>query len=321
MYKILVLGKMHEQGLALLDKRPDITATVILDEVNTAFHEQVRDVDAIAVRTAALPAAVLDRAERLKIVSRHGVGYDSVDVAALTRRGIPLTITADANSVSVAEHAFFLMMALEKHGFAYDRATRHGDFSFRNSLHAVDLKQKTLLIVGLGRIGRLLATRAAAFEMRVLAYDPYIKPEIFENSSCERVVDLDAALRQADVVSLHFPGGGTNVRFIDADKLDCLRPESILINTARGDIIDQDALYERLRAKRIRAAGLDVFAQEPIPADHPLLQLDNILLTPHSAAATQEGAVRMAVRAIQNVLDALDGRLNPAMAVNPEVLQ
>jgi len=321
MFKVLVIGKMHEQGIALLKARPDIEATIILDEFDSSFHTHVRDTDAIAVRTALLPAEVLNSAARLKIVSRHGVGYDSVDVAALTQRGIPLTITADANAVSVAEHAFYMMLSLAKQGFAYDRAARQGDFSFRNSLQAVDLWQKTLLIVGLGRIGRLFAQRAAAFEMRILAYDPYLESSVFEHYQCERVHELEPALRQADVVSLHFPGGGDNVKFIDARKLDCLRPSAILINAARGDIVDQEALYQRLRDKRIHGAGLDVFATEPMPVSDPLLQLDNVIVSPHSAATTQEGAVRMAVRTVQNILDGLDGRLNPVMVVNREVLK
>lgn len=320
MYKVLVLGHMHEQGLVLLQRRPDISVTLIQDESPDLFYPHLIDTDAIAVRMAKLSASVLAQARQLKIVSRHGVGYDNIDISALTKRGIPLAITADANAVSVAEHTFYLMLALAKQGFAYDQATRQGHFAFRNSLQAIDLWQKTLLIMGLGRIGRQVALRANAFGMRVLAYDPYIEDSVFEQYGCQRISDLVATLPEVDVLSLHFPGGSQNVGFIDASKLALLKPSAILINAARGDILDQEALYQRLCNGQLKAAGLDVFATEPLPADHPLTRLDNVLLSPHSAATTQEGAIRMAVRTLQNVLDALDGCLNDDMVVNPSIL-
>ena len=320
MTHVLVLGKMHPQGIDLLRARPQLKITMIEDEFAEDFAAAVADSDAIAVRTGTLTAELLDCAQRLKIVSRHGVGYDNIDVVALTRRRIPVAIAADANAVSVAEHMLYLMLALAKQGAAYDQATRSGDFAFRNSLQAIDLWQKTLLILGMGRIGRQVARRCQALDMRLLAYDPYIDQTIIRAHGCEPVSDLSAALASADVVTLHFPGGGANVKFIDHAKLQQLKSSAFLINTARGDVVDEAALYECLHSGRLRGAGLDVFAEEPTPADHPLLQLDNVIVSPHSAATTQEGAVRMSVRTIRNLLDALDGKLDPEMVVNKDVL-
>lgn len=326
MAKVLVVGNMHERGLALLRERPDIELQVVGNEFaidignSKAIDDDIASFDAIAVRIAAIDKALIERAERLRVVSRHGVGYDNIDVAALTRRGIPLAIAADANAVSVAEHALYLLLTLAKHGAAYHRAVIDGNFAFRNSLKAIDLWQKRLLIVGFGRVGRRVAARCLAFDMAVAAFDPYIDQAEIEAHGCEPVADLDSALARADAVSLHFPGGGANTRFINAERLRQLKPGALLINTARGDVLDEMALYEQLKGGRLAAAGLDVFATEPLPKDHPLLTLDNVVLSPHSAATTQEGAVRMAIRTIRNVLDGLDGCLDPNMVVNHNVL-
>ena len=320
MAKVLVIGQMHDQAIDILRARDDIELALIVDEFEADFADAVVDVDAIAVRTGKLSAAVLARAQQLKIVARHGVGYDNVDVAALTRRGIPLAVTADANAVSVAEQALHFMLALAKRSAAYDNATRTGNFAFRNSLEAVDLWRKKVLILGFGRIGQRVAKRCLAFEMNVSVFDPYIDQTLIQNQGCNPISDLNAALAVADVVTLHFPGGGDNVKFMDRTKLNQLKPSAFLINTARGDVIDEQALCECLRVGKIAAAGLDVFAQEPTPSDHPLWQLDNVIVSPHSSATTQEGYLRMGMRTMHNVLDALDGKLNPEMVINKEVL-
>ena len=195
-----------------------------------------------------------------------------------------------------------------------------GPWNFRNSLAAREIDGKTLLILGYGRIGREVARRAAAFGMRILVHDPFLAASAIA-APAEPAADLDAALAEADAVSLHLPLTPESRHIIDAARLARMKPSAVLISTARGGLIDEAALVEALRAKRLAAAGLDVFAEEPPPADHPLLGLDNVVLSPHSASLTQESAMRMSMVAAQNCLDGLDGKLDPSLVVNREVLR
>lgn len=311
---ILVAGRIHEAGLALLRAAPGITLDVV-DEVSFESYVPLVDrAEAILLRTQPLPAAVIDKATRLRIVSRHGVGFDAVDVAALDRRGIPLTVVGDVNSVSVAEHTMMLMLGLAKQVLAHDRAVRGTDWECRNQFAAVELSGKTVLLFGFGRIGRRVARLAQGFGMRVFAHDPGVGPEVMRAEGVEPVADLDAALSLADVVSLHAPLSAKAL--IGAAELAKLKPTALLINTARGGLVDEAALTEALAQGRLAGAGLDVFASEPPPPDHPLRKSDRVLLSPHTAGLTQEAAIRMSRSAAQNILDYFAGTLDPALVVN-----
>jgi D-3-phosphoglycerate dehydrogenase len=275
--------------------------------------------DALLIRTSTLSAKAISGAKTLKIVARHGVGYDNIDVAALTQRGIPLALVGNVNAVSVAEHTLYLLLACMKRGLAYDRAMRKGGWQIRDTLGARDLNGKTLLIVGFGRIGSEVAARAKAFGMKIEAYDPLVKVGK-SDSGVTLVTDLDAAIARADAVSLHLPLMAQTRKLFDAKRIARMKVNAVLICTARGGLIDEEAMAEALREGRLMAAGLDVFAEEPPAAEHALLALDNVVLSPHSAALTEECAERMAVIAAQNCLDGLDGRFNPSLIANPEVL-
>ena len=275
----------------------------------------------MTIRTTPLPAEVLDCAQRLKVVSRHGVGYDNIDVDALTRRRIPLAIAADANATAVAEHTLYFMLALAKQGLRYDRATREGRWAVRNSLEAVDLMGRRVLVMGFGRIGREVARRCAAFGMAVMVYDPYVQANVIEAAGDYRSVpDFEAALPETDVLTVHMPLGADSRGLIGAAELAALPPHAFVINAARGGIIDEAALHDALTSGRIAGAGLDVFDREPPPDDHPLFALPNVILTPHSAGLSKEAAVRMAISTARNVLAGIDGKLDPSMVVNREVL-
>lgn len=311
---VLVAGRIHEAGLALLKATPGISFDIV-DEVSFDSYVPLVDrADAIVLRTQPMPAAVIDRAARLRIVSRHGVGFDAVDVAALDRRGIPLTVVGDVNSVSVAEHTMMLMLGLAKQALVHDRAVRGSDWDCRNRFAAVELSGKTLLLYGFGRIGRRVAGLAKGFGMRVLAHDPGVDPDIMRAAGVEPVTDPDAALGMADVVSLHVPLSAKVL--IGAAELVRMKPTAFLINTARGGMVDEAALVGALAQGRLAGAGLDVFASEPPPPDHPLRSSDRVLLSPHTAGLTQESAMRMSLSAVQNVLDYFAGRLDPALVVN-----
>lgn len=320
MPKVLVIHPIHDHGLQLLYDRNGLDVEVVTDDSVTNLVRKLADATAVTLRNTAFTAQLAERSPALKIVSRHGVGYDNVDVAALTKRGIPLALAIGANTVSVAEQVLYFMLTFAKCGFAYDRATRAGEFAHRNRIDTIDLWQRTLLIIGLGRIGREVAARAGALGMRLTAYDPYIPPAVFEAHDCERTSDLNNALANADVVTLHVPRNDETRHLIGAGELARMKSSAFLINTARGGIVDETALHAALSVGAIAGAGLDVFEQEPVPATHPLLALDNVVVSPHSAALTREGSVRMAVSTARNVLDALDGKLDPNVVVNKETL-
>jgi D-3-phosphoglycerate dehydrogenase len=320
MAKVLVVQPFHEDGMKLLEARSDVTIEIV-DGALEELAEKIADADGVTIRTALLPTAAIERAEHLKVVSRHGVGYDNIDVEALTRRGIPLAIAADANATAVAEHALYFMLALAKQGLRYDRATREGEWAVRNSLDAVDLLGRRVLIMGFGRIGREVARRCAAFGMAVMVYDPYVQANVIEAAGDYRSVpDFEAALGDTDVLTVHMPLGVESRGLIGAAELAALPAHAFVINAARGGIVDETALHDALTSGKIAGAGLDVFDQEPPPEDHPLFALDNVILSPHSAGLSKEAAIRMAVSTARNVLAGIDGKLDPSMVVNREVL-
>jgi D-3-phosphoglycerate dehydrogenase / 2-oxoglutarate reductase len=319
--KVLVIGAFHEDGMKLFAARPEVAIEIVDGADQAELLEKIEDADAVTIRTSLLPASVIERAERLKVVSRHGVGYDNIDVAALTARRIPLAIAADANATAVAEHVLYFMLALAKRGLAYDRATREGQWAVRNSLEAVDLLGRRVLVMGFGRIGREVARRCAAFGMTVTIYDPYVQANIIEQSGDYRSIpDFEAALPETDILTVHMPLGPESKSLVGAKELAALPAHAFVINAARGGIIDEEALHDALTTGEIAAAALDVFDQEPPPEGHPLFALDNVILTPHSAGLSKEAAIRMAISTARNALAALDGKLDPSMVVNREVL-
>jgi D-3-phosphoglycerate dehydrogenase len=319
MARVLVVGKVHENGLKLLEGRSGIEIEQHTSPAESEMRRSAARADAILIRTARLSAETIAGAKSLKVVARHGVGYDNIDLAALTARKIPLALVGNVNAASVAEHTMFLLLAAMKQAIAYDRATREGRWSLRDGLASIDLSGKTLLIVGLGRIGREVAVRAKAFGMKIKAYDPLlaaVPPEI----DAEMMHDLDAALSEADAVSLHVPLSDATRNLFDRERIARMKSSAVLVCAARGGLIDEEALADALRAGQLRGAGIDVFAEEPPPSRHPLFALDNVVLSPHSASLTWECAERMAVISAQNCLDGLDGRINRDLLANPEVL-
>jgi D-3-phosphoglycerate dehydrogenase / 2-oxoglutarate reductase len=309
---LLVAGKLHPSGLDLLRQAP-VTFDYVEEISEPSYQAYLPKADALVIRTQPLSAASIAKAPGLQIVSRHGVGYDAVDVPALNARGIPLCIVGDVNSSGVAEHAMMLVLAATHRLIAADRATRRGDWAWRNGLQTHEVAGKRLLILGFGRIGQKLAGLARAFGMEVHAHDPYIPAEQWP-ASAVRDATLAEALAEADAVSLHLPRGEGHV--LGAAELALMKPTAVVVNTARGGLVDEVALAEALRAGRLGGAGIEVFDAEPPGKDHPLFGLDQAVLTPHNAALTVECAERMALASVQNVLDFFAGRLDPALVVN-----
>jgi D-3-phosphoglycerate dehydrogenase / 2-oxoglutarate reductase len=319
MTRVVVAGKIHKSGLEILFNRKgvEVEQHAALDEQQ--MREAARSADAILIRTSRLSKEAIEGAKRLKVVARHGVGYDNIDLAALNGRRIPLVLVGNVNAVSVAEHTVYLLLACMKNGVVYDRAMREGRWLIRDTLQARDLKGKTLLIVGFGRIGREVATRAKAFGMNIAAYDPWVDRETIAKD-IDLFSDLETAVVEADAISLHLPLTRETKNIFNSERINMMKKEAVLVCTARGGLIDEVALAQALHNGEIKAAGLDVFEDEPPPKDHPLLGLENVVLSPHSAALTEECAEHMAVISAQNCLNGLDGCLDPALVANRQVL-
>jgi len=311
---LLIAGKLHPAGLATLDAAEGVTYDYVEEVSEASYAPLIGMADALILRTQPLSADMVARAGRLKLVSRHGVGYDAVDLAALNARRIPLCVVGDVNSVSVAEHAMMLILVATKRLIRSDRAVRVSDWGWRNALEVDEVFGRRLLVLGFGRIGRQLAQLANAFGMEVRAYDPFLQERGWPVAAVTPVRSLGEGLAWADVISVNMPRAGRPV--LGAAELAQARPGAILVNTARGGIVDEAALAAALKEGRIAAAGIDVFDGEPPPADHPLLAFDQVVLTPHVAGLTRPAAERMAVASVQNVLDFFSGRIDPDLIVN-----
>jgi phosphoglycerate dehydrogenase-like enzyme len=254
----------------------------------------------------------------LKVVARMGVGYDAVDVAAATRHGVAVAMGFGTNHEAVADMAFALMAALSNRLFDYHREVmeRRWGGHFQPGLW-----RSTLGIIGLGRIGRALARRCRGFEMRVLACDPIADPAAAEAAGVE-LVELERVLREADFVSVHAPHSGETAKLVNGERLALMKPSAFLINTARGGLVDERALYEALAAGRIAGAGLDVFEVEPLPADSPLRSLANVILTPHCAGGSISAVALMTERCVDSILAIREGRSpGDEFLLNPGVLR
>jgi len=252
----------------------------------------------------------------LRVISRNGVGYDCVDVPAATRHGVAVTITPDGNHQAVAEHALAMLLAVARSVVPNAVDTRKGNWRRRSIM--IPLRGKTLGIVGLGRIGRSTAVRAAAFGMRLLAYETYPDREFAKTNNIE-LVDFDTLLSQSDFVTLHAPMSPETQDIINRKSLARMKPGSVLINTARGGLVNEADLLEALKSGRLAGAGLDVLAVEPPPPDHPLLALDNVIVSPHVSALDEQAIKDMALGAAENILDIYRGQWRLAGLLNPEV--
>ena len=320
---ILFIQRVHECGHALAAARADIEIDIYQGRDPGEIKRRIVDADAIVVRTAVIDRSVIDAGRRLAIISRHGVGYDAVDIETAAQRSIPVTITPLANSVSVAEHAMFMLLALAKNARENDTAVREDRFeSARTSMKPLDLAGRNLLIIGFGRTGSRVAPRALGFGMHVHAYDPYVDRAVMEAAGCTAVDDLHSVLPEVDAVTVHTPLNHETRGIIGARELASMKRTAFVVNTARGGVVDEDVLVDALEGKRIGGAGLDVFEVEPAPPrpDHPLLAFDNVIVSPHCAGVTVESSMRMAEYSVRNVLDCFDGRLDPEVVVNRHLM-
>ncbi len=315
-YKVLVVQGLHEQGLQMLKNRTDIEFNVLMSDDENEILEAAKDVNGITVRTAKISSRIIKAANKLQVVSRHGVGYDSIDLESLNNKKIPLTIAAHSNMISVSEQAMFFLLALSKNVFYYDDFTRKGDWTNRWDVKAWDLAKKNILVIGFGRIGSNFVKRALAFDMNVYVYDPYVEKEKVKISGAIPVDNIIENLPKMDAVTLHCPKNDETIDLFTKQEFDLMKKSSFIINCARGGILNETDLYEALTNKKIAGAGLDVFDDEPTPSSNPLFKLNNVILSPHIAGVTVESTIRMATETVQNVLDVLDDKINQSVVVN-----
>lgn len=320
-HKVLVVGGLPDSAMALFAAREDIDVEVMQDIGNDTLAEAMKDASGISLRGAKISADMIRNAKQLKVISRLGVGYDNVDIPAMNEIGAALTVVGEANSVNVAELTFYLMLEATKQGVQHDRAIRGNDWLYRRRNNMTELWRKKILIVGFGRIGTRVAKRCLGFEMDVLVCDPYIDQKKITDAGCTPVKDFRSVLPQIDYLTLHTPLSDETRKMISTKELASMKKTAILINCSRGGVVDEPALAEALKSGEIFAAGLDVMAKEPPDPDNPLLKLDNVLLTPHMGGASKEALERGGIVCAQNVIDAIDGRLNPDYVINKEVLQ
>jgi len=273
------------------------------------------DCDAILARTAPFPAKVLEAGKKLKVISRHGVGYDNIDVARATELGIWVTFAPESNANTVAEHAIGCVLALARNFIQLDRETRAGNFGVRDQLFGSDLAGKTLGVVGLGKIGRCVAQKAGrGLEMQVVGYDPFLKPEQMAEFAAP-AASMEDVFRAADFVTVHIPGGASTRSIVNKKLFALMKKTAFFINASRGDVVAESDLIEALRNGTIAGAAIDVYEKEPPPKDNPLMGMNNVLLTPHNASQTRECMIRMALHAAQGIDEVLAGK-RPTWPVN-----
>jgi D-3-phosphoglycerate dehydrogenase len=319
--RVAILGTIHPKGLEFL-RENDLEVIEVKNFENQSLKEELKFVDAILLRTLKLDRDILQHCNNLKIISRHGVGYDNVDLDFLNERKIALGITSTSNAVSVSEHVMSFFIYLTKNLSLSDSYVKQGNFDKRSELPDIyELYKKKVLIMGFGRIGKEVAKRCQGFDMETYVYDPFLDSDYIKEKNCIPI-EKDYGLDIADFVSIHLPLNKNTKNFISQKELELMKKSTVLVNTSRGGIVNENDLYQALKSKKIRGAGMDVFISEPPESNHPFFELNNILLTPHNAALTLECRRRMSLEASENIFYFLKNmpELNEENLVNKKFL-
>jgi len=302
--KVLISDNLHPDGIAIMERHPNIEVEVRPGLSPAELKEAIKDADALAIRSATkVTADLIDAAPRLKVVGRAGTGLDNVDIPAASKRGIVVMNTPGGNTITTAEHAVSLMMALARNIPQASASMREGKWE-KKKFQGTELLNKTLGIIGLGRIGSVVAERALGLRMRVIGYDPFIPREVAVTMGIE-AVSLDELLARADFITLHTPKTKDTAKILNRKAFRKMKPGVRVINCARGGLVDEEALLEALKEGQVAGAALDVYETEPPPADFPLLQLPNVICTPHLGASTEEAQANVAVAICEQILEYL----------------
>ncbi len=316
MYKIAILEAIHEEGIKLLKNKPNFEYEVINDVSEMNLIKKLPDFDGCSLRISNLNSTILKNCKKLKVISRHGVGYNNVDLEYLKKNNITLLITNNANHISVAEHVMYMMLTISKGILSHDTSVRNGLFNKGiKNINTFELQAKELLIIGFGRTGKALIKICKSFGMKINVYDPYVNKEIISNLGGVKIENLNLSLKSADYVSLHVPLTKETNNMINLDNMKLMKPTSIIINTARGGVVNENDLNSALDNNLIFGAGIDVFEVEPVKSTNPLLKNNKVILSPHSATWTNECKIRMAKLTIQNIIDFFEKKIDKSMLV------
>jgi D-3-phosphoglycerate dehydrogenase len=316
--KVLLLEQIHEDGIRILTEVADVRLAENPRE--PAVLRELREVDGIITRLAKVTSTMIDAAPQLRVIARHGVGYDNIDVAHASKRGILVVFAPEAISLSVAEYTVGMILALTRKLTMADMAARSGQWDERHGeLVGTDLQGKTIGFVGLGRIGSQVARRLHPFQVNLLYYDIVARPEE-ERALGIRLVSLDDLLRESDIVTLHTPLTEAARGLIGRREIGLMKRTAMLVNTSRGAVVDEQALIEALRQKRIAGAALDTYVTEPLKVSNPLVRFQNVFLSPHMSGHTFEALRATAIQVAEDVRSVLSNQ-RPRYVANPEVLK
>ena len=314
--KIAIIEEIHKDGLNLLEQNPDYEFELITDVSDKNLTKKLPEFDACTLRVTKLNENILKHCPNLKAISRHGVGIDNVDLNYIKKNNISLLITATANAVAVAEHVLSMFLTLSKSIKEYDNEVRKGNFKINaDKIETFELLNKNIVIAGFGRIGKKLISRCLAFETKVYVYDPYVEEEVIKKYGGIKIESIEDALEIADFVSLHMPLTTETKDLINYSVLKKMKKSSVIVNTARGGIINENDLEKALNEKLIFGAALDVFSKEPVEKNNPLLKNNRIILSPHSATFTNECTSRMSIETTKNIIDFFENKIDKSMVV------
>ena len=313
--KVIVIQNIHGSGIELLKNNPNFEYE-IFEEINDDLKKKIIDCDAISIRTKKLSDELINSSKNLKIISRHGVGYDNVGLKSTKEKNITLAITASANAVTVAEHVIFMLLNISKRKNMYDDSVKAGNFTLRNKLpKTIELWNKNILIAGFGRIGKALIKRCLGFEMNVFVFDPFVSDDVIVKHGGTKVENIEDACTNMDAISLHMPLNEKTKNLISYNLIKTFKKNCIIINASRGGIVNENDLDRALNENLIFGAGLDVFEIEPPDENNPLLKNTKAFLSPHSATFSEECTKRMGLETIQNIVDYFDGKLDNSKIV------
>jgi len=312
MYKIGIIDTMKHKGIELLMNYKDFDCEIVTDLSRENLLLKLPEFDGITLRRGKIDREILNKCDKLKVIARHGVGYDSVDTECLKEKGITLLVAHNSTSTSPAEHIMFMIMNIYKGVGMFDTMVRDGDFVKAIHLNIeqnFQLLNKTVLIAGFGRIGKKLIKKCLGFDMRVIVFDPYVDDAIIESFGGAKVATLDEGLKKADILSLSLPLNNETKNFITLKEMKLMKKSSIIINAARGGVVNEEDLNHALNNNIIAFAGIDVFEKEPPAPTNPLIANKKVVLSPHAATFTKEGLESMAVETAQNIIDFFENKI------------
>jgi len=312
MYKIGIIDTMKDKGIELLMNYKDFDCEIVTDLSRENLLLKLPEFDGITLRRGKIDREILDKCDKLKVISRHGVGYDSVDTECLKEKAVTLLVAHNSTSTSPAEHIMFMIMNIYKGVSMFDTMVRSGDFVKAIHLNIeqnFELFDKTVLIAGFGRIGKKLIKKCLGFDMKVLVFDPYVDDVTIKSFGGVKIATLEEGLKKTDILSLSLPLNDETKNFITLKEMKLMKNSSIIINAARGGVVNEEDLNKALDSNIIAFAGIDVFEKEPPETTNLLIANKKVVLSPHAATFTKEGLESMAIETAQNIIDFFENKI------------